>query len=114
MSELPLIKKGAGLVGLDDEIALLEALAAIARNWEKLAGELKTPADALSLLDKVLGDLGTDPVKNAFGNVGLDDAYADLNRIVARVKDAAGNIPEEFKTLLKALSQFGDSRPGAV
>jgi hypothetical protein len=114
MGDLTLIKKGAGLVGLDDEIALLEALAAIAKNWEKLADELKTPADALALLDKVLEDLGTDPVKNTFGKVQLDGAYADLTRIVGKAKDLAGKIPEEFKTLLKSLSQFKDSEPGVV
>lgn len=114
MTDLTLIKKGAGLAGLDDEIALLEALVAIAKNWEKLAGELDTPANALALLDKVIADLGTDSVKNAFAKLHLDGAYADLTRLAGKVKDFADKIPPKLKTLLKALSEFGDADAGAV
>ncbi len=109
MASLPkLIDQGAGLIGLDDELALLEAIAAIARNWKDLAGKLKTPADALKLLDKVLTDIGSNDVKNAFGALHLDGAYADLARLAGKVKDAAGKIPEKYKTLLKPLSDFGE------
>jgi hypothetical protein len=115
MTDFPtLIDSGAGLTGLDDELALLKALADITGKWRELARALNSPDDFVVLLDRIATDLGTDQVKAAFGAVGLDGAHGTLTALIGKIRDVEGRIPGRYKQLFKPLSAYGDSDAGAV
>ncbi|MCW3848543.1 hypothetical protein OF829_15010 [Sphingomonas sp. LB-2] len=107
---LPLVRKGAGYVGLADDLEAIEALVKIAESW---AGP-ERPAKLADLLTKAIADIDDASVKKVFGDLGLEPVRAKVAALLAKVKAAGAKIPDWAKTLARPLDSFGESDPGAL
>lgn len=110
---LKLFKSGADIVGLGDDIELLEKLVEVVSSAAALARHIDGPTTAEAFLTKFTADLGSAEVKRAFDLAGLADLHSRLVTLVGKADDLVGKIPEKYKALLTPLSAFNaaDSKP---
>lgn len=108
-----LLTTAARVLKLDDDIALLKALAEVARHWRD-----PVDVDGLTSLEKLLStaqaDLDSDAVTRAFAALGLADVHEALTRLIGQVTGGIKRIPEKYRTLLRKLSEFQAGDPKAL
>lgn len=106
-----LLLSAAKALKLEDDLALLKALEAMAANWEKLATHLDGVASLEALASKVADDLKSPQMEAAFKAAGLEDAYKVLTAQLGRI---TALIPAKYQGLLKPLSSFKAGDTAAV
>lgn len=116
-----LLLAGAKLVGVDDELALLDSLAAAAKAlvkmveaWDALKDKVAGASSAAELLDQIAKDLNTAQIVQAFKDVGLGAEYSRIADFVRRIDAAADAVPDKYKWLLDPLSAFTAGKAGVV
>ena len=104
-----LFQHAPAILGLEDDVALLDALAKLAKD--------RDIADAEALLDKAIAAIDDPATVNAFQAAGLADVRATLSGLFARIDGLKDEIPEKYRTLLRPLSAFaagGEEDSGLV
>jgi hypothetical protein len=114
---LKLLDKGADLLALGDDLKLFKGLVEVAGKWTELKVEIQGLNDVIELLDKISGDVEDANVKQAFGDLGLSGVYDDLRRVLKKVKQIEGKIPDELRLLLEPMSTYnasGSTKDGKI
>lgn len=113
-----LLLTGTKMLELDDEIELLVTLGEVVKNWSGLAGEIDSVANAEQLLTKILEDVESEVIANAFDQISQTATLTKLRAQAARIKELQSKIPEDVRTLLKPVNSFDEiergSDPGLV
>jgi hypothetical protein len=102
-----LLEAVATPLGFDDEIELLEALAEIVANWEKI-GKIDGIDSIEDLLKHLAGDLDSDAIKTAFAAAGLSGLHATLVTYVGKLVKLVGGVPESYRLLLQKVGAFDE------
>lgn len=103
---LKLLHKGADAFGLDDDLALIEALVELADKWGELAGKVDGIDTAEEFIVTFSGDMNGDTVRTAFAAAGLAELHAKLAGPLDEAARLLGRIPEKYKMLLRPISTF--------
>lgn len=111
---LKLIEKGASTVGLDDELALIEALAETAKNWVKLAKDIHGAESLDALLNSLATEIEDARIAKAFADLGLTEAHGTLARLLGKLTEGSAKIPEKYKKLFEPLSKYETAGGGLV
>lgn len=111
---LKLIEKGAGVVGLEDDLALIQTLVEMADNWEELANGVGGARSASELFAKIAADIDGETVTRAFAALNLSETQGKLSGLLGKVKALEGKIPEKYKKLLEPLSTYDAGGDGEV
>ena len=103
-----LLIKLSQAVSLDDDIELLNSLAALARKWRDLAGDVDGYSSAVALIRAVANGTSDPSVKAAFDKLGAKDELAKLTKAAARTKALLDSVPDVVAKLLAPISTYNE------
>lgn len=112
---LKLLDTGAGMVGLEDELELIAALAEIGKSWRELVDQAKTidGADsAQALLAAIIENVDDPKLDPLFEK--LPGAREKLKALLQKVGALKDKIPEKYWRLLEPLSVYEGGEDGKV
>lgn len=113
MSEFkPLLLRGAGLIGLQDDIALIAALGALGRNWIALAAELRDVPSALVLIRAIADGTASPAVAAAFARRGATSTLDALTAKAGQLDRLLAEVPESVGRLLAPIGSFDERQTG--
>ncbi|MFN3820487.1 hypothetical protein [Blastomonas sp.] len=103
----------ADAIGIDDEIALLQALGTLGKNWKTLAGDVDGAGSALDLLTAIAKGAQGEAVAAAFGRIGAEDQLATLQGAGERLGRLTDQVQSPLAVLLEPIGRFDETRNGA-
>lgn len=109
-----LIGKGAEFAGFGEDVAAIEAIVAMAAKWAAMEVKPTGFASVEALLEAALADVNAQAVKDAFAELGFEEARAKVAGLLAKVDKVVGSVPGWVKTLLSPVSGFSVAAPGAL
>ncbi|HST35497.1 MAG TPA: hypothetical protein VLK25_02555, partial [Allosphingosinicella sp.] len=112
---LKLLDKGAGMVGLDDELELIKALADVGKSWRDLLDQAKKidgAESAQALLAAIVADVDDTRLDPLFDK--LPGAREKLKGLLTKIGDLKDKIPEKYWKLLEPLSTYEAGKDGKV
>ena len=104
---LKLLDRAAGVVGLEDDLKLIEALVAIGKKEADLIAHIDGVTSVETLLRTIVEDIDAPTVVSAFEAVGLADVRTRLSGLLHDVQALKDRIPEQYRKLLDPLSKYG-------
>ena len=105
---LKLLEKGAELTGLDDELALIEALAETAKKWVELAKKIEGASSLDAFLNSLATGIDSEEVKKAFTDLELGNARGTISRLLGKLTGGSKKIPAKYKNLFEPMSKYKD------
>jgi hypothetical protein len=106
---LKLLDKGAGAIGLKDDLDLIKSLVDLATHWPELKTHISGVPSVEEFLAKFIAHVDDEDIKKAFektGSAELIALHGKLVGLLTKLKAAVGEIPEEIRLLLSPISDF--------
>jgi hypothetical protein len=117
---LKLLGKGSELVGLKEDVELIESLVALATHWPELKAHITGVDSVEDFLGKLIAHLDDADIKAAFEKVGKPELialHAKLVSLLKKLREKIDGIPPELRLLLSPMSRFNGpdaSEDGAI
>lgn len=110
--ETKLLLGVADAIGIDDEIALLQALGTLGRDWKTLASDVDGAGSAIDLLTVIAKGAQNHAIAAAFGKLGAEKQLAILQGAGARLGTLLGQMQSPLRVLLDPIGRFDETSNG--